>query len=136
VARNGSFTYFDRLTKIIISIAANRTEMVTFFKDLLLHAKRTERIRADTWKAAEVEYGIDEDRQSRINSDMYNILDIVWRVLTILKFLRIIQSPTRCYLAYESKRHIATLYRFNQNCSPEYIRKQVSYVMDKNRFTY
>jgi hypothetical protein len=133
--RNHSFTQFDGITKAVVSIAANRIEMVTFFEDQLPDAEGTERMLADAWKAAEVECGVDEDRTSRIDSYVGNISDIVQRTLTILTQLRSIQSRTRSHLVYEAKRHVARLYGFDQNCSPEYIRKQVSWLLDKDRFT-
>jgi len=78
---------------------------------------------------------VDEDRTSRIDSYVGNISDIMQRTLTILTQLRSIQSQTRSDLVYEAKRHGARLYGFDQNCSPEYIRKQVSWLLVRDQFT-
>ncbi|KAF8416673.1 hypothetical protein EV426DRAFT_578630 [Tirmania nivea] len=70
------------------------------------------------WKEAEIECRVDEERTSKIDA-----------------YLRSIQSRTRSHLVYEAKRHIAKLYEFDQNCSSEYIRKRVSWLLDKDRLT-
>ena len=41
----------------------------------------------------------------------------------------------RSHLVYEAKRHVARLYGFNQNCNPEYVFKQVSWLLNIDRFT-
>jgi len=41
----------------------------------------------------------------------------------------------RSHSVYEGKRHVARLYGFDQICSPENIRKQVSWLLDKDQFT-
>ncbi|KAF8425997.1 hypothetical protein EV426DRAFT_39589 [Tirmania nivea] len=51
-----------------------------------------------------------------------------------MKNLRSIQSRTRPHLVYGAKRHIAKLYKFDQNCSPDYVRKRVSELLDRDRF--
>ncbi|RPB20183.1 hypothetical protein L211DRAFT_852585 [Terfezia boudieri ATCC MYA-4762] len=116
--RNRSFTQFDGITKAVVTIAAKRIERVTFFENPLPDTEGTESMLAAAWKAAEVECAVDEERTSKIDS-----------------YLRSIQSWTRSHLVYEAKRHIARLYGFDQNCSPEYIRKHVSWLLDKDRFT-
>ena len=82
-----------------------------------------------------MECRVDEDRTSRIDSYVGNISDIVRRTMTILTQLRSIQSRMRSHLVYEAKRHVARLYGFDQNCSREYIRKQVRWLLVKDRFT-
>jgi len=57
--RNRSFTQSDGITKAVVSIAANRIEMVTFFEDSLPDAEGTERMLANACKAAEVDCGVD-----------------------------------------------------------------------------
>jgi len=86
--RNRSFTQFEGITKAVLSIAANRIEMVTFSEDPLPDAEGTERMLADAWKATEVACGIDEDRTSRIDSFVGNISDIMQWTLIILTQLR------------------------------------------------
>jgi len=58
--RNCRFIHFDGITKAVVSIATNRIEMVTFFKDPLPDTESTERMLVDAWKAAEVDFGVDE----------------------------------------------------------------------------
>jgi hypothetical protein len=136
--RNRSFTQFDGVTKAVVSIAAKQIERITFFEDPLPDAEGTENMLADAWKAAEVQCGVDEERTSKIDAYVSSTQISPsgrCRTLTIPTQLRSIQSRTRSHLVHEAKRHVAKLYRFDQNCSPEYIRKQVSWLLDKDRFT-
>ncbi|RPB18242.1 hypothetical protein L211DRAFT_854309 [Terfezia boudieri ATCC MYA-4762] len=74
--------------------------------------------KAVVWKEAEIEYGVDEEHTSKIDA-----------------YLQSIQSRTTSHLVYEAKCHIAKLYEFDQNCSSEYIRKRVSWLLDKDHLT-
>jgi len=46
-----------------------------------------------------------------------------------------VQSRTRSHLAYEAKKNIAFLYKFDQNVSREYIRKHVTELLKRDRYT-
>jgi len=63
--RNRSVTQFDGITKAMMSIAAKRIEMITFFEDPLPDARRTEAMLANAWRAAEVECGVDGERTTQ-----------------------------------------------------------------------
>ncbi|KAF8421859.1 hypothetical protein EV426DRAFT_575578 [Tirmania nivea] len=112
--RNRSFIQFEGIIKAVVYNAANRIERITFFEEPLLDADRTEYLLAKVWKEAEIECGVDEERTSKIDAYMSEVVVI----------LRSIQSRIRSHLMYEAKRHIAKLYEFDQNCSSEYIRKR------------
>jgi len=45
--KNRSFTQFDGISKAVVSMAANRIEMVTFFEDPLPDAEGAERMLID-----------------------------------------------------------------------------------------
>ena len=57
------------------------------------------------------------------------------KTLIDLPYLRSIQSRTRSHLMYSAKKMVSRLYGFDQNCSLEYIRERITWLLMKDRFT-
>ncbi|RPB19282.1 hypothetical protein L211DRAFT_853319 [Terfezia boudieri ATCC MYA-4762] len=74
-------------------------------------------------------------RQRAPRNRSFTQFDGITKVVVTIAAKRIERSWMRSHLVYEAKHHIARLYGFDQNCSPEYIRKHVSWLLDKDRFT-
>ena len=80
--RNRSFTQFNKITKAVVSMTSNRIQRITFLKNPLPDPQGTQDMLADSWKAAEWECGVDEERTSVIDSYVGKMPRVLWRTLT------------------------------------------------------
>ncbi|KAF8440697.1 hypothetical protein BGX38DRAFT_1272958 [Terfezia claveryi] len=116
--RNRSITQFCRVLRDMVETAGNSVEYITLFEDPFSDAQRMEEILDKVWRDVEQDHVTDHARDNKIDA-----------------YLRSVQSRTRSHIVHEAKKNVAFLYKFDQNASRSFIKKHVTELMKRDRYT-
>jgi len=117
---------------------ANHMETIILFEEPFLDIQYSERILDNVWRSIEQDHLIDHVRGNKIDTyvSLQEVLCLSWSwMLTTQWQLHDIQSRIRSHLVYETKKIIPILYKFDQNCSLEYIQDRIGWLLKRNHFT-
>jgi len=116
--------------------AANDIEWITLFQDPLPDPQRSQVILETVWTNTELKLAADVVRSNKIDAYVWSsMVRECDRTLIGPVELRSIQSRTRAHVIHHAKKNVAKLYKFDQNCSSQYIRGHIRWPLTKDRFT-